>query len=147
MATKQDLVVTQKRYMAKVQFNNESTGLTFGITGSAFDGIGGLTGERFILGITNNTAALSRISWTSNSSTGGYSLQWNTTNGAAGITAISVYGTDGERDFERVTIKNNDPSPFGTFRITPIAPTSSGTVIVEFVHASGSVTPPGYLGL
>lgn len=144
MAVKQDLVVTQKRLVTKIQFNGESTGLTFGITGSAFDNYGGLTGDLLVRGITNNTAAISRILWSAQSSTAGYSLQWNTTGGAAGVTAMTVYGTDGEHNFEKTTLRNNDPAPFGTFRITPNG-IVTGTMILEFVHNHNSTSLGTYL--
>lgn len=142
MAVKQDLVVTQKRLVTKIQFNGEATGITFGITGSAFDNYGGFTGDSLVRGITNNTAALSRILWTA--SANGYSLQWNTTGGAAGMTAMSLYGSDGEHNFEKQTLRNNDPAPFGTFRITPTG-TVTGTVILEFVHNHNSTSLGTYL--
>jgi hypothetical protein len=138
---KQDLVKTQKRYVTKVDFSSETAMYELGVTGSAFDGIGGITGERFVAGITNNTAALSRITWTL--STGGLNLTWA---GAPGATAMRLYGTNGEMNLERTTLKNNATAPTGILNITPTG-TLSGTVLLEFVHASGSVTPPGYLGL
>ena len=145
MAIKQDLVKTQKRYVTKVDFSSESALYELGVTGSAFDGIGGITGERFVAGMTNNTAALSRITWTlsTGGSTGGLNLTWA---GAPGATAMRLYGTNGEMNLERTTLKNNATAPTGILNITPTG-TLSGTVLLEFVHASGSVTPPGYLGL
>ena len=139
---KQDLVKTQKRYVTLLNFiDGESSTYELGVTGSAFDGIGGITGERFVAGITNNTAALSRITWTL--STGGLNLTWA---GAPGATAMRLYGTNGEMNLERTTLKNNATQPTGILRVSPNTGIS-GTVLLEFVHASGSVTPPGYLGL
>lgn len=131
MATKQNLVTTQRRFVAKVNFGNESAGLSFGITGSAFDAIGGADGQPFVKSITANTANLSKVIWTSNGSTFGYNLKWgpNTANGA---TAMSVFGTNGEFLFERMTVRNDAGTPDGFFHVIPTA-TVSGTVILEFV--------------
>jgi len=139
MATRHDLVVTQKRLVTRVNFQNESGAFTLGVTASAFDAIGGLTGPRFVAGITNDTAAISRITW---SVSGGLALTWA---GAPGATAMWLYNT-GEMNLERTTLKNNATAPTGILTITPTA-TVTGSVLLEFVHASGSVTPPGYLGL
>lgn len=144
MASRQDLVVTQKRAVTKLVFNAETAAYSLGVTGSLFDGIGGITGERFVAGITNNTAALSRILWSNNVATQGYNLTWA---GNPGGTAYVAYGTDGELNFEKFTINNNATNPTGILTITPIGGTVTGTVILEFVHRSGSVTPPNYLAL
>jgi len=141
MASRQDLVKTQKRAVVKLGFNNESAAYNLGVTGSLFDPIGGTTGEAFVRGITNNTAALSRIIWTA--STGGYNLTWA---GTAGATAFMAYGTDGVVDFERMTMINNATTPTGILTITPTT-ALTGTLILEVVQNSGSVTPPGYFSL
>jgi|688.fasta_scaffold01681_19 hypothetical protein len=139
---KQDLVKTQKRYVTLLNFiDDESSTYELGVTGSAFDGIGGITGERFVAGITNNTAALSKITW--QIGPGSISLEWA---GSPGITAIQLYEDGGEINLERTTLKNNATQPTGILRVSP-STGISGTVLLEFVHASGSVTPPGYLGL
>jgi len=143
MPSRQDLVVTQKRAVTKLVFNNESAAYTHGVTGSLFDGIGGSTGEAFVRGITNNTAALSRIVWSCLGATAGYNLTWA---GTPGGTAYIAAGVDGDLSFERFTIKNNATNPTGILTITPTA-TVTGTLILEFVQSSASVTPPGYLSL
>ena len=135
MSSKQDLVVTQKRYVTKIQFDNEVTAYSLGLTASAFDAIGGITGEKFVQGITNNTAALSSIMWNANLATGGYNLTWA---GVPGGTAMMLCGPHGDIRLERATIKNNATAPTGILTITPTA-TVTGTLILEFVHASGSV--------
>jgi len=131
MATKQNIVVTQRRHVAKINFANESATYTFGLTGSAFDAIGGANGAPFIAGITAATPSLSKVLWTANGATFGYHLKFgpDTSNG---ITAMSLYGANGEFSFERLTIKNNAPVPDGNFLIIPTA-TVTGTVILEFV--------------
>lgn len=135
MASKQDLVVTQKRYVTKIQFNNESAAFNLGIAGSAFDAIGGVTGEIMVRGITNNTAALSSIIWNASGATFGYHLAWA---GGTGATAMSLFGPYGNITLERATLKNNAVSPTGILTITPTG-TLTGTVILEFVHSSGSL--------
>ena len=133
MASKQDLVVTQKRYVTKIDFAAESTPFNLGITGSAFDPIGGVTGASMTRGITNNTAALSNITW--NASTGFYTLAWA---GGTTATATILGGLNGNIALERTTLKNNATTPTGILTITP-STTLTGTVILEFVHSSGSL--------
>jgi len=131
MATKQNLVTTQRRHVAKVNFVAESAGMSFGLTGSVFDAIGGADGVPFIAGITAQTPSLSRIIWTSNGSTFGYHLKFGPDNNS-GMTAMSVFGTNGEFAFERMTVKNTAPTPDGFFHVKPTA-VVTGTVILEFV--------------
>jgi hypothetical protein len=133
MASKQDLVVTQKRYVTKIQFNADTAAFNLGITGSAFDAIGGVTGESMVRGITNNTAALSSIIW--NASANGYNLTWA---GSPGMTAMMLFGLNGDIALERTTLKNNASTPTGILTITPTG-ALTGTVILEFVHSSGSL--------
>jgi hypothetical protein len=135
MASKQDLVVTQKRYVTKIQFNNESAAFNLGITASAFDPIDGLTDGRMTRGITNNTAALSSMIWNASGATFGYHLTWA---GGTGATAMSLFGPNGNIALERATLKNNAVSPTGILTITPTG-IVTGTVILEFVHSSGSL--------
>lgn len=131
MATKQNLVTTQRRHVAKINFNSESSAYTFGLTGSAFDAIGGADGVPFIAGITAQTPSLSRVVWTANGATFGYHLKFGPDT-SSGTTAMSVFGTNGEFAFERMTIKNDATTPNGIFHVKPTA-TVTGTVILEFV--------------
>jgi hypothetical protein len=147
MASRQDIVVTQKRVVTKLNFSAESGAFSLGLTGSLFDALAGLTNNTypsglpaslsnsFVAGITNNTAAISRIVWTSNSGTVGYNLTWA---GSAGATAIVLYGNDGEHNFEKYTLRNNATGPTGILTITPTG-TITGTLILEIVQSSGSV--------
>ena len=129
MSSRQDLVTTQRRYVTKVNFFAESTAVSFGITGTAFDAIGGADGQPFVSGITANRATLSKVLWTANAN--GYTLKWGPDT-ASGATAIALYGTNGEFAFERCTLRNNAGTPDGTFHIKPTG-TVTGTVIMEFV--------------
>jgi hypothetical protein len=147
MASRQDLVVTQKRVVTKINFSAESGAFSLGLTASLFDALAGLTNNTypsglpsavsnsFVAGITNNTAAISRIVWTSSASTNGYNLTWA---GSPGMTAMVLYGNDGEYNFEKFTLKNNATAPTGILTITPTASTT-GTLILEIVQSSGSV--------
>lgn len=144
MPVRQDLVVTNKRSVVKLDFNNESGTYVLGVTGSLFDPIGGLTGAQFVSGITSNTAAISKIIWSSSSSTVGYNLIWD---GATGATmAFRVYGSDGELNFEKFTLNNNAITPTGKLNVIPSSAVT-GTLILEFVHASGSVVPTNYFAV
>lgn len=129
MPVTQNLVVTNRRLVKKVDFNNESVGVTFGITGSAFNSSGLAADLIFTDGITNSTAALSKVHWTA--SAGGYVMNWDP-NTSSGATAMALYGLNGEFLFEKMTVHNSAPTPNGLFRITPTT-TVTGTVIVEFV--------------
>jgi len=127
--TRQDLVTTQRRYVTKVNFIADATSTSFGVTGSAFDAIGGADGQPFVSGITANRATLSKVLWTANAN--GYALKWGP-NTASGATAMYLYGNNGEFTFERCTLRNNAGTPDGTFHIVPTG-TVTGTVIMEFV--------------
>ena len=131
MASNQNLVVTSRRLVRKIDFNNESASYTFGITGSAFNQSGLVADAVFTDGITNGSATISKIIWTANGSTSGYNCRWGPAS-AAGATAMMALGVNGELLFEKMTIHNNATTPDGTFVITPTA-TVTGTVIVEFV--------------
>jgi hypothetical protein len=131
MASNQNIVSMSRRIVRKIDFNNESGAFTFGITGAAFNQSGLAADAVFTNGITNGTATLSKIIWTTNGSTSGYNLRWGPAS-AAGATAMMAFGTDGELIFEKMTIHNSATTPDGTFVITPTA-TVTGTVIVEFV--------------
>lgn len=131
MAIKQNIVTSQRRHVAKIDFSAESASLTFGLTGSAFDAIGGSDGVPFIAGITAQTPALSRVLWTANGATFGYHLKFGPDD-SNGATAMSIFGTNGEFSFERMTIKNKATTPDGVFHVKPTA-VVTGTVILEFV--------------
>lgn len=131
MASQQNLVVTARRIVKKIDFNNESTGLSFGITGSAFNQSGLASDLVLTDSITAGSATLSKVVWTANGNTSGYNFRWGPA-AAAGATAMMALGVNGEFIFERMTIHNSAGTPDGTFFITPTA-TVTGTVIVEFV--------------
>lgn len=131
MPVNTDIVVNHRRLVKKIDFNNESTAATFGITGLAFNSSGLTADLIFTNSITNNTAALSKVHWTANGGTFGYVMRWDP-NTDSGATAMAVYGPNGEFLFEKMTIHNTATAPNGVFRITPTA-TVTGTVIVEFV--------------
>lgn len=147
MAVKQNLVVTQKRVVTKLSFNNESGSYSLGLTGSCFDALAGVTNESypaglpsalsnsFVAGITFSSAAISRILWTSTVAGVGYNLTWA---GSQGATAIMLYGQNGEYNFEKLTLRNNATAPTGILTVTPTA-TTTGTLILEIVQSSGSV--------
>jgi hypothetical protein len=150
MPARQNLVVTQKRSVVKLNWSAEAAGITLGVTGSLFDALAGMTNntypngvpasltDPFVAGVTNNTAAISRVLWTSNSASAtpvGYNLIWA---GSVGATAIVLYGNDGEHNFEKYTLKNNATGPTGILTITPTA-SITGTLILEIVQSSGSV--------
>lgn len=147
MPARQNLVVTNKRSVVKLTWSGENGSFSLGVTGSLFDAAAGMTTnaypsglpasltDPFVAGVTNNTAAISRILWTSASSTTGYNLTWA---GSAGATAIVLYGNDGEHNFEKYTLKNNATGPTGILTITPTA-AIVGTLILEIVQSSGSV--------
>lgn len=141
MAERQDLVKTNKRLVTKIQYAGDATSFVIGLTGSAFDPIGGTTGERFVAGITNNTAAISRIIYNTSSLANAIVGTWNASSGATS-TAFIVTGS-GTWDLERSTLNNNVQNPSGTLTVAPLG-AISGSVIIEFVHKSGSVTPANY---
>ena len=131
MPSTQNLVVTSRRIVKKIDFNNESTASTFGITGSAFNQ-SGLNADLVLTdSITGNSATIAKVLWTTNGSTAGYNLRWGPTT-SAGATAMMALGVNGEFVFEKMTLKNNAGTPNGTFTVTPTA-VVTGTVIVEFV--------------
>lgn len=124
-----DIVVTQRRIVKKIDFNNEAASQTFGITGSAFNQSGLAADLIFTNGITNSTASLSKVLWTVNGSTGGYNVRWGPST-AAGATAMMLLGANGEFLFEKMTLHNNAGTPDGTLIVTPTG-TVTGTVILE----------------
>lgn len=130
MANKQNLVVTQKRNVTKINFNNESAAYVLGITGSAFDAIGGADGVPYIAGVTSNTASITKLIWSVNGATSGFVLTWGPA-GASGATAMGIFGSNGEFLFEKMSLRNNAVDPNGTLIITPQT-TVIGTLIIEF---------------
>ena len=130
MAIKQNLVVTQKRNVTKINFNGETAPYVLGITGSAFDAIGGADGAPFVSGITNGTATISKLIWSVNGATSGFILTWGPT-GPTGATAMSIYGSNGEFLFEKMALHNDAIQPNGTLVISPQT-SVIGTLIIEF---------------
>jgi hypothetical protein len=130
MPVKQDLVKTQKRYLTKLNFLGESSTYQLGVTGSAFTPTSPDNSyPNMVSGITNGTAAISRIIWTADpSATGGYTLVWD---GVTGSTAAFLYGANGDLVLDRVTLRNDAGSPTGKLNITPRG-TVTGTVLIEF---------------
>ena len=54
------------------------------------------------------------------------------------MTAMVLYGHNGEYNFEKFTLKNNAAAPTGILTITPTA-SATGTLILEIVQSSGTV--------
>ena len=131
MASTQNVVVTNRRIVKKIDFNNESTAVSFGITGSAFNQYTSADELLLTNSITNDSATISKILWTTSGATNGYNLRWGPST-SSGATAMMAFGQNGEFLLERMTIYNNAGSPDGTFIITPTA-VVTGTVLVEFV--------------
>jgi hypothetical protein len=157
MASRQNLVVTQKRAVVLLNFSNESPNGNTGtyalsVTGNLFDAYTGLTSSTFptglsdvyanayTKGVTATTAAISRVLWTSNGTTNGYVLTWaGLAPGSTGVTAIALVGDTGEYEFDSVTLRNNNPFPSGIIAINTLGTTQTGTLILEIVQSSGTV--------
>lgn len=155
--SRQNLVVTQKRAVVKLNFTNDSPNGNTGtyalsVTGNLFDAFTGITSStfptglsdvyanKFTAGVTANTAAISRIIWTSNGTTNGYVLSWaGLAPGSTGVTAIALVGNNGIYDFEKLTLRNNNPFPSGILAINTLGTTQTGTLILEIVQSSGTV--------
>jgi len=122
----QTIVGTQKRLVKKFQLSAHGTGISFGVTGSAF--ANGLTGDVIAMtdGITADTAKLASIK---SSCSARYTLTWAGSPGATAFDSAAAGNIDFM--FERFTIPNNATTPTGIMTITPS--TVTGTIILEFV--------------
>jgi len=151
-SVKTDLVITKNRYVVSLNFNGAGQAFVIGLTNTAFDAIGGETGERIFAqsGITNNSAEITRILWSLSSiNAAQLQLHWGQEGHAKGPTAFLCQGQVGDFNFERMAIKNTATGPSGTLVVS----TSAGgtpipaSILIEFAVGSGPITPPGYLSL
>jgi len=162
--TKIDLVKTHRRVVKQIVFNAWDDGLAagggdvitdypdsavgiIGITGSAFDPIGGSDGEKFVSSITGSTAKLSRISWsfTPTNVVGLYFLdsQYYVPEPTDAGLSLVLCGQEGEFNFEKMTLGQNgflvDPmdssyEPAGAIWLSDLGGEPiTGVVRMEFV--------------
>jgi len=147
---KTDLVITKNRYVVLLNFPTTAQSFVIGLTNTAFDAIRGETGERIFAqsGITNNSAEITRIMYTTASSSNSVLLRWGQEGHINGPTAFICQGQVGDFNFERMAIKNTATGPSGTLVVTTVGGGNTPTsVLLEFAVGSGSITPPGYLSL
>lgn len=147
---KTDLVITKNRYVALLNFSGAPQAFVLGLTNTAFDAIGGETGERIFAqsGITNNSAEITRIMYTTGGPSIGIRLHWGQQGHGSGLTAFMCQGQVGDFNFERMAIKNTATGPSGTLVVSSYGGSpAQASLLIEFAVGSGSITPPGYLSL
>jgi len=150
------ITISQYRLISNLDASLKTNDTLIGVTGSAFDPIGGFYGPAFVAGITNGSAKLSRVSWNFTPNDVGQdvpsmTLMWQDnslgidllkalpTNNNGKYNAVVMSGSNGDFSVEKFTISNPSTTPSGYLYLVHTS-YDGNTLIPSSNYVSGSMT-------